>query len=511
MRRWELTLVLDSRKEQPLFLQLAARIAEDIRRGRLKPGDALPGSRELAAYLGVNRNTVIAGYGELIAEGLLHTRAGSGTFVAGRPRSPAAPHHAGAQRPSYPMAPPLSAPQREPVPRPGLLALAPGGPDVRLFPARALARAFGRAIGPHGRTALGGGDPRGHLRLRRQLAEMLARSRGLVAEADDVLVTRSIEQGLDLVARVLVEPGDTVVVESLGYPPAREVMRLAGARLRALPVDREGLDVASLETLLQHEPVRAVLVTPHHQFPTTVVMSPARRARLAELALRHRFAIVEDDYDHEFHYHGDPVLPIAAGPAHANVIYVASMANLLAPGLGTGFVAAPPAVLGRLAALRASSDAQGDAAVECAIAELFEDGELLRHVRRTRKAYARRRDALAAALRKHLGGAVQFHLPEGGMAIWARAAADIDTEAWMRAGECEGVLFRDSQAFDATGRDRSGLRLGFAGLDTGELEEAVRRMARALPRTWGRANRDTDPAPHPPRTTMRCDRATGPD
>src|SRR5579875_1028356 len=206
----------------------------------------------------------------------------------------------------------------------------------------------------------------------------------------------------DAATHTRIAPGDAVVIEALSYPPARRVMELAGARLLPVPVDHDGLDVDALETLLKREPLRAVLLTPHHQFPTTVVMSPARRARLAALAMQHRFAIIEDDYDHEFHYDGKPVLPIAAGVARANVVYVGSLANILAPGLCTAFISAPLAVMQRLVALRATSDAQGDAAVECAIAELFEDGELLRHVRRMRRLYQTRRDALTTALERRL-------------------------------------------------------------------------------------------------------------
>lgn len=484
MRRWQLTIALDPQREQPLFLQLASVVAEDIRRGRLKPGEPLPGSRELAELLGINRNTVIAGYDELAAEGLVVTRIGGGTFVAQPPPTAVAPHTlATCEAPTYALAPSSQPLLTIDAPQPGALVLSRSTPDVRLLPSRELARAFRRAIGQRGRSVLTYTDPRGHVRLRNELAAMLSRSRGLLTAPDGVLITRSIEQGLDLVARTLIAPGDTVVVETFGYPPARRVLKLAGARLLPVPVDHDGLDIDALESLLAREPVRAVLLTPHHQFPTTVVMSAARRARLAELALRHRFAIIEDDYDHEFHYEGKPVLPIAAGAARANVIYVAAMSNLLAPGLSTGFIVAPPPMLERLIALRAASDAQGDAAVECAIAELFEDGELLRHVRRMRRIYASRRDALAAALVRHLGSAIDFRVPEGGMALWARADDGIDVAAWAHAGEREGVVFNDARAFDFFHGEQPFLRLGFSYHDSAELDEAARRMARALIRT----------------------------
>lgn len=485
MRQWELAVALDPARELPLFLQLARAIADDIRHGRLKPGEALPGSRELAECLGVNRNTVVAGYGELVAEGLVHTRVGGGTFVAQlTPTLPSRSVVSSARdestSPTYALAPSLHPRPPAMNVRPGVFMMASGLPDVRLFPARELARALRRAIERRGRALLTYADACGHMRLRNELAAMLGRTRGLAVTSQNLMVTRSIEQAIDLVARTLLVPGDTVAVEAFGYPPAWSVLKLAGARLVPIPVDAEGLDVDALEARLSREPIRAVFTTPHHQYPTTAVMSHQRRARLADLALRHRFAIIEDDYDHEFHYDGKPVLPIAAGAGRANVIYIGSLSHLLAPGVSTAFVVAPPAVFEHLAGLRAASDARGDAAMECAIAELFEDGELLRHMRRVRRVYASRRDALAAALQRHLGSAIRFRLPEGGMALWAQADDGIDTAAWARAGEREGVLFRDSRAVDFDHRNGSFLRLGFSYHDEAELDEAVRRMARAL-------------------------------
>ena len=482
MRRWQLSVALDPQRAQPLFLQLAHGIADDIRRGRLKPGDALPGSRELAESLGVNRNTIVAGYGELAAEGLVETRIGGGTFVL--TEYAFAPPDAAAviDLPNYTLRPaqPVQLPRR--IAAPGALMLATSAPDARLFPARALARALRRALGQRGRSLPGLADPCGHARLRTELASMLARTRGLAVAPDNLMLTRSIEQAIDLVARVLIAPGDVVAVEDYGYPPAWNVLRLAGARLVPVALDRQGLDVAALEQLLAQQPVRAVFLTPHHQFPTTAVMSPARRARLAELALQHRFAIIEDDYDHEFHYAGKPVLPIAAGAGRANVVYIGSLANLLAPGISSGFVVAPALVFEQLYRLRAASDAHSDAAMEFAIAELFEDGELLRHTRRMRRIYAARRDALAAALRQQLGSALEFHVPEGGLALWARVDDAIDVNGWENAAEHEGVVFQNARLYHFQQRDQQHMRLGFSYLDEAEAAEAVRRMARALTR-----------------------------
>jgi len=419
-----------------------------------------------------------------MAQGLVQARRGGGTFVAEEAlstlqdldRSPPA-----ARAPTYSLPPP---PQPLPLifppdPRTALI-LYRAAPDVRLFPTSALARAFRIALRRHARRLLNYGDPRGHEDLRAGLSTMLAYSRGLSVEPEELMVTRGSQQAIDLVARALFSPGDVVAVEALGNPGTWTALRLAGAELKPLPVDDEGLDVEALVSLLRKHEVKAVYVTPHHQFPTNTVMTAARRRRLAALSLEHGFAIIEDDYDHEFHYEGRPEPPIAADPDGANVLYLGSLSKILAPGLRVGFIVAPPALMERLVALRLASDMQGDAAIEYAVAKLFEDGEILRHLRRMRTRYARRRDALAAALVRRLGSVVSFHVPSGGMALWVGVADGVAISPWEEAGRRLGVLFKGAGMLDFAGRDLRFLRLGFTYHDEEELAEAALRMARAL-------------------------------
>jgi GntR family transcriptional regulator/MocR family aminotransferase len=485
MLNWELlTTALDARRDSPMFVQLSEALASDIRTGRLKPGDPLPGTRVLATRLRVHRNTVIAGYKELMAQGLVEARRGGGTFVSRGALSTfddldAAPP--ASRVPTYAIPPPprplpLTFP---PDPRTALM-LYRAAPDVRSFPTAALARAFRNALRRHGRKLLNYGDPRGHEDLRRGLSTMLSYSRGLSVEPENVLLTRGSQQAIDMVARALLSPGDVVAVEALGNPATWTALRLVGAEMRPLPVDDEGLEVGALVALLRTHKVRAVYVTPHHQFPTNTVMSAARRKQLAVLSLEHGFAIIEDDYDHEFHYEGRPVPPIAAGPDGANVLYLGSLSKILAPGLRVGFIVAPAQLMDRLVALRLASDMQGDAVIEYAIAKLFEDGELLRHLRRMRGLYARRRDTLAAALDRRLGSVLSFRIPSGGMALWVRVADGIDIRRWEQAGRNAGVLFKGAQMLDFAGRELQYLRLGFTYHDEDELTEAAARMARSL-------------------------------
>lgn len=498
MRSWELTVALDTTHELPLFLQLAEAVLADIRSGRLLPGARLPGSRTLATALRIHRNTVLAGYGELAAQGWIETTRAGGTFIARQLPAPVggAPptkrtRHAVA---GYRVAPPLDV-SSPPLWPPGTLVLAKGAPDPRLVPVAALTRAYRRALARHGAALLGYGDPRGHLRLRTALSEMLSTTRGIPVGPDDVVVTRGSQMALDLVARALLEPGDAVAVEALGNRPAWTALRLAGAELLPIPVDAGGMDVAALARLAERRPIRAVYVTPHHQFPTTAVMPAARRMQLLQLARSLHIAVIEDDYDHDFHYEGRPVLPLAARDEAGVVVYVGTLSKVLAPGLRMGYLVAPGAVLERVRTLRQVADIQGDLAHECAVAELFEDGDLMRHVRRMRRVYRARRDALADALRRHLSGAVHFTVPAGGMALWAQVAAGVDVEAWAAHAVHHGVAFAGGRMYDFHGEAQPGMRLGFSPLEDEELDEAVKRMAAALA-SYRRADSGLSPTRH---------------
>lgn len=479
---WDLAITVDPHADKALYAQIVDGLVAEIRSGRLAPGDRLPGTRRFATQLGVHRNTVIAAFEELVAEGWLRTQAGSRTRVAD-------------ELPSETSARPRRRPQRVPFslaphrivdtggsstpPSPGLLSLAGGLPDVRLIPDVALARAHRRALRRGGVGLLSYGDSAGHPALRAQLAAMLTATRALSLSADDLLVTRGAQMALYLVARVLIQPGDVVAVEAWGYPPAWEALRAAGAELVCVPVDGEGLDTAALARLAERRTLRAVYVTPHHQFPTLVTLAAARRLELLELARRHRFAIIEDDYDHEVHYQGSPVLPLAHMDTQGSVVYIGTLSKVLAPGLRLGYLVAAPTVLERALSWRRIIDRQGDLSTEAAVAELFEDGEIQRHIGRIRRVYRRRRQALLESLERHLPDAFAIDLPRGGMALWGRAIAGDDTDAWAARGLARGVEVSPASRY-WLGRGRvHGFRLGFASLDERELELAIACLAAA--------------------------------
>ncbi len=477
MRTWHLALAPGPAGDIPRYRALAAAIAADIERGRLRPGERLTSARVLAAELGVNRKTVMAAIEVLRQEGWVDVRGTGGVVVAaGRPRPLAR------RLPVPPPAPfvlPPAPPILRPLPRqPGMRLLLGGVPDVRLMPTRELARAYASALsGQRGRRALDYGDPQGNVRLREALTGMLARTRGITVPTEDLCVVRGSQQGLYLIAHALLAPGDVVAVETPGYPPGWEALRRAGAELAPIGVDGEGMDVDALAELCRRRPVRAVVVTPHHQYPTTVTLSPARRARLLALAHEHRLIVIEDDYDFEFHYDGPSILPLAARDPERAVVYVATMSKTLAPGLRLGYVVAHPDVIQRVVALRSWVDQQGDHLVEQAVAQLIEDGDLQRHTHRLRRVYRARRDSMVAALRQHLP-ALRFTVPRGGMALWAEAPG-MDTTAWAKRALALNVAIQAGGPLDITGGPNAFVRLGFAACDDAEIEAAIAALAAA--------------------------------
>lgn len=246
------------------------------------------------------------------------------------------------------------------------------------------------------------------------------------------MVTRGSQMAIYLAAAALISSGDAVAVEEPGYPYAWEAFRAAGARVIGVPVDALGIDVARLENLAQQEPkLKALYVTPHHQYPTTVTLGASRRLRLLEVARRYGLSIVEDDYDHEYRFDGRPVLPLAS---RANdsvpVIYIGSLSKLLSPAVRLGYVSARPDILQRMIKRREAIDRQGDLLLESAMAELICNGTLARHARKARRVYEVRRNILVTELKERLGQDIAFNTPSGGLAVWLVVRDGLSANAW---------------------------------------------------------------------------------
>ena len=366
-----------------LYEQIRCAVAE----GRLRVGERLPTTRSLADDLGIARSTVATVFGRLVAEGVLVARVGDGTYVAEQPVGGPEPR---SRRPAVSLTrrppPPVPSPDAvEPAQAVDVTAdLRTGRPDPNMFPVADWRRAVKRAtvVPPPGY-----GDPAGMPALRAAIATWVARSRGLDATADQVLVTNGAQQAFDLCARVLVAGGDRVAFEEPGYEPARRAFLSNGATVEPVRVDRDGLVVAEIP-----DGVRAVYVTPSHQSPTGVTMSAQRRRALLDRAHRERLTIIEDDYDTEYRYVDRPIEPLHRLDRHGHVVYVGTFSKTLSPSLRIGFVIASSPVIDDLVMARRSSDGEPPHLTQMALTELMVNGALDRHIRRTRAAFRSRHD-----------------------------------------------------------------------------------------------------------------------
>ncbi len=489
LRPWTPNIIVRRDSDASVHKQIVHALIEEIRTGRIPRGSALPGSRKLADSLKVNRKTVVQAYEELVAQGWLTADTMRGTFVSddfpfldrgtGGARNRTAPIVA---QPDFQL---RKRPPHLPyqAPTEGMLTFDDGAPDTRLAPIEVLARAYRRALLDAVKAnRLGYGDPKGSIRLRRSVATMLNLDRGISCTLENICLVRGSQMGIYLAARVLVRPGDVVVMEHLSYPPAREAFLSAGAEIATVEVDGQGFRPDQLERLCRTRRVRAIYLTPHHQFPTTVVTRPERRLYLMILAEQFGFAVIEDDYDHEFQFDHRPMLPLASADQGHKVIYIGSMSKLLTPSLRVGYMHASTSVIERAAGEIMVIDRQGDPATETAVAELMETGAIKRHTRHVLREYAERRGLLAELLEARFGDAVQFTVSAGGLAIWVCFEPSIDLERLSAVGRTVGVGITPGSTFSMDGTSVQATRLGFGSLAPAELRAAVDRLALARDR-----------------------------
>ncbi|MGN6595179.1 MocR-like pyridoxine biosynthesis transcription factor PdxR [Sphingopyxis terrae] len=481
LRPWQISLGerLDPARATPIYMQIIQALIRDIESGRLVSGTFLPSSRELAAILGVNRKTVVLAYEDLIAQGWLVSAGTRGTMVStSLPESTRAdaplPEGCAVEADYEFLAPPV---RPLAIPAGSALKLDEGAPDGRLFPAAILTRAYRTAINRASReNRLQYRDPRGSPKLREAIATMLKVQRGLPVTAENICITRGSQNGIFLASQVLVRPGDAVIVEHLTYEPAVAAFRARGAKIIPVRLDGDGIDVEAVETAARRHAVRAVFLTPHHQFPTTVALRPERRLRLLDLSRQFGFALIEDDYDHEFHFETQPLLPMAAY-APRQVIYVGSLSKLLLPTLRIGYLVAPPPVVDAVAHYVSLTDGMGNTLTEDTAAELIANGELRRHARKVHQIYAERRETFARELDRAFGGRVHYRMPDGGLAFWLRFDDDLDRiEERISAA---GLSFASSRSFMTSNEAERGLRVGFASLDAKEARAAIEALRTA--------------------------------
>jgi GntR family transcriptional regulator / MocR family aminotransferase len=470
-------IVVDRRHSAPLYRQVYEQWRTGILSGRFSPGDRMPSTRELAAALRVSRATVAAAYEQLMAEGYLDTKHGSGTFVCrALPDTPtrSTRPQAAARRPDAPVHLSAFANRLTPLAwrgsaNPRVINLSTSGPIFEQFPFDVWKRMVRRHLQALGPSLFDyASDGAGHPALRGVLAAYVSRSRAVRCTSDQVIVVNGSQQALDLCARVLVDPGGEVAIEDPGYLGARELFKACGARVRPVPVDRDGLMVSGLPPS-----ARVVYITPSHQLPLGVSMSLARRLELLEWARAHGALIVEDDYDSEYRYGGAPLPALQGLSGDAGVVYVGTFSNVMFPGLRLGYLVLPPALVEPFHRAKWLADRHTAHLEQAALADFIREGHLERHIRRMRRVYKRRRDAVLDALARHFGDQATVIGDAAGMHLVVRfQTAGIATRA-ARAG-VHLVSTRAYYAGEAPGHE---FIVRFAGVSERGLGEAVKRLA----------------------------------
>jgi DNA-binding transcriptional MocR family regulator len=461
-------------------------LREAIAAGELAAGEKLPPTRELAELAGVNHLTAVRVYRKLRELGLVTSEVGRGTFVreaAATLRAGAAPDSTDWQR--YVLPPLIESSgdramdemYRHSQAR-GLIPLSVGYPSAELFPFDQMREAMGEALAGHDSRALQYTDIAGLPELVEQLAALSAR-RGAPEEPENLLVTTGARQGLTLVARAILRPGDAVACESPSFMGVLESLRDVGARLLPIPLDEQGLDTEALEELLGRHEIRLLAMQPRCNNPTGFDLSAERRRHLLELARRHGFFILEDGIYADLRFEGeDPGSLRHEAPSH--VIYVDSLSKIVGGGLRVGWIASSGPVRERLLRVKRTDDMHSATLTQLALARFLEAGEYPGHLERARAFYRERRDALVEAVSRHLGGLATTQKPTGGGHLWLTLSVAADEGELMTEAVRHGVTFVPGAAMLPEPGAGTHLRLSYGFLDPDKLAEGARRLARAI-------------------------------
>jgi len=471
---------------EPLHHQVYRELVGLILSGRLRSGARLPSSRMLAGELGVARNTVLLALEQLLSEGYVETRRGSGTYVSQElpdvaplrlrdqeARARARPRLARRARA-------LVSPANRPIPTQGLLR--PGEPDCAGFPFGLWARLIAEGWRAPERGVLLGGDPAGHPPLRAAIADYVAVARGVGCTAEQVIIVSGIRQALAIAARLLLDPGDAVWLENPGYPGLRGPLLAAGAALVPVDVDGEGLSPAAGQQAAARP--RLICIAPSHQYPLGMTMSVARRLAVLDYARQVNAWIFEDDYDSEWRYAGRPLAAMQGLDRDGRVLYAGTFSKILFPSIRLGYIVLPEPLVAPFLAARQGLDEQPAVLAQPALAAFIAGGHLAAHLRRQRRRYRVRQELLLNAAGRHLGGLLEVGADPGGMHLIGYLhpdlAARMDDQEASRRAAAVGIAAPALSSHWIGRAKRQGLMLGYTALPERQMDPVVGRLARAL-------------------------------
>ncbi|MDQ0473268.1 rhizopine catabolism transcriptional regulator MocR [Labrys wisconsinensis] len=470
-------LALDRTRGEPLHRQLYRALAALIAEHTLPAGSELPSTRDLAADLAIARNTVVAAYDQLATEGYLLSRAGARPVVVELPAGPAVQARAPAGSADRPLSRRGETMMRQPVHHgtPGQIAFHPGMPDARAFPFGVWSRLLARRAGFAGETLFGTYHVAGLPALREAIASYLRTGRGVRCTADQVVVTTGAQAAFDLLARLLLDPGDSVWVEEPGYFGAQSAFVAAGARLAGLTVGLEGWQ-------LEPPPVtpRLIYVTPACQYPLGITMRVEQRLRLLEIAERCDAWVIEDDFDGEYRFQGRPVPAMQGSDRAGRVIYVGTFAKILFPALRLGYMVLPAALCARIPHALSTTGQFAPLLLQAALADFMNEGLMARHLKRMRRVYAERRLAFQAACEAQLAGRLTLLSGEAGIQVVGFFDQPLDDRRVAEAAQRLGVNVSPLSKHYRQGSPRHGLVLGYAACTAAETEQGMRKLREAL-------------------------------
>jgi len=470
---------------RPLYRQIYDGYRMAILEGRLRAGQRIPSTRALARELGISRLPVLTAFEQLLHEGYLEGRAGSGTFVATSihdmqdtttPGVPSVLGRSSRKRGIAVLPAPGSSEARDP--KTGLGAFRVSLPALDQFPHKTWARLVTRHARGMPIELMAYGDPAGYLPLRHAVADYLRTARAVACDASQVLIVSGSQMALHLCARVLLKPGDAFYFEDPGYPGARAALAATGATLQPVPVDGEGLDVQSLRSA--KSPARAVYVTPSHQYPLGVSMNVPRRLELLDWARRHQAWIIEDDYDSDYRFSSRPLGALQGMNGAAQVIYTGTFSKVLFPALRIGYVVVPAPLMEKFIAERLALDLFPQTLDQLVLTDFLCEGHFSRHVRRMRAIYQSRRDTLVREINARLGGLLTIVNSDAGMHLTARLPSGFDDVDVVRLARARGISAIALSSCYLTNAGDPGLVLGFGGVPEEDIITGVQTLSEIL-------------------------------